>query len=317
MSGRRSSRRRARRLGQLRGAFVLTQAMSSADIAGQRHTTPSTNLPTPPPALIGREREIEQICALLRTSEVRLVTLTGPGGIGKTRLGLQAATELLGDFPDGAWLVELARLGKAAPEWHAPQRSAWYKQLVAEQDNLRAALQWAVEHPAGDIAVRLACALAQDRAAERALAHAWLLFMQGQVAWFQGNIAVGQAAFEESLAPFRDLHDIIRQYPRAVQYGCLRTGAWRLRAGGAAPRKPPTVQRAAPAARATYERAVATSRPAWRGRLRGGMGGWAIANVGAGHRRSACSDLRQRQSLAGLGFPSTHCRSKESYRLDP
>jgi hypothetical protein len=60
-----------------------------------------TNLPAQPTPLIGREREIAMLAALLRGAGVRLVTLTGPGGAGKTRLALQVAAELLDDFADG------------------------------------------------------------------------------------------------------------------------------------------------------------------------------------------------------------------------
>jgi predicted ATPase/class 3 adenylate cyclase/DNA-binding XRE family transcriptional regulator len=68
------------------------------------------NLPVQSTALLGRERELETVCTLLRREDVRLVTLTGPGGIGKTRLGLQVAAELLDAFPDGVWNVRLSRL---------------------------------------------------------------------------------------------------------------------------------------------------------------------------------------------------------------
>jgi class 3 adenylate cyclase len=67
-----------------------------------------TNLPAQPTPLIGREREIADVSTLLRRAEVRLVTLTGPGGTGKTRLGLQVAAELLDDFADGSYFVDLA-----------------------------------------------------------------------------------------------------------------------------------------------------------------------------------------------------------------
>jgi class 3 adenylate cyclase len=67
-----------------------------------------TNLPAQPTLLIGREREIVEVTALLRRDDVRLLTLTGPGGTGKTRLALQAAAELLDDFAHGVYFVNLA-----------------------------------------------------------------------------------------------------------------------------------------------------------------------------------------------------------------
>ena len=67
------------------------------------------NLPNHPTPFLGRERELEEIEALLMQPGVRLVTLTGPGGVGKTRLALRVAAESLEAFPDGVFLVDLAR----------------------------------------------------------------------------------------------------------------------------------------------------------------------------------------------------------------
>ena len=72
----------------------------------------STNLPIQLTAFIGREREMADVRGALRTS--RLVTLTGVGGVGKTRLALHVAAELLPTFADGVYLVELAALSEAA-----------------------------------------------------------------------------------------------------------------------------------------------------------------------------------------------------------
>jgi predicted ATPase len=69
------------------------------------------NLPVQFTPLIGREQEVAAVCTLLRRESVRLVTLTGPGGVGKTRLSVQAATALLDDFGDGVCFVPLAPIG--------------------------------------------------------------------------------------------------------------------------------------------------------------------------------------------------------------
>src|SRR5919199_1153000 len=68
------------------------------------------NLPVQRDVLIGREQEVAAVVSMLRRPNVGLVTLTGPGGVGKTRLSLQVAAELAGDFPDGVWFVDLAQL---------------------------------------------------------------------------------------------------------------------------------------------------------------------------------------------------------------
>src|SRR4029079_19596083 len=67
------------------------------------------NLPRPLTAFVGRERELAQVKQAL--SQERLVTLTGPGGVGKTRLAISAAAESLDAFPDGVWLVGLGAGG--------------------------------------------------------------------------------------------------------------------------------------------------------------------------------------------------------------
>ncbi len=66
------------------------------------------NLPGQLTSFVGRNRELAEVRALLQ--KTRLLTLTGTGGLGKTRLSLQVAAEALDDYPDGAWFVELAPL---------------------------------------------------------------------------------------------------------------------------------------------------------------------------------------------------------------
>ena len=76
-------------------------------------TISNTNLPRPASSFIGRENEVEQVIALLRDG-VRLLTLTGPGGSGKTRLSIEAATELVPQFRNGVFWVPLAPIREPA-----------------------------------------------------------------------------------------------------------------------------------------------------------------------------------------------------------
>ncbi|MEU5398129.1 BTAD domain-containing putative transcriptional regulator [Streptomyces sp. NPDC005963] len=96
-------------------------ALYEAILRQEPHLTPPTvgstscrtNLPTPLTSLIGRREAVDQVRASF-TSHTRLVTLTGLGGVGKTRLATAAAREMAEGFPDGVWLVELAGLGTAS-----------------------------------------------------------------------------------------------------------------------------------------------------------------------------------------------------------
>jgi DNA-binding SARP family transcriptional activator len=73
---------------------------------------PPGNLPTPLTSFVGRHAELAEASRLLRRS--RLVTMTGPGGSGKTRLAMELARTSPGAFPDGVWLVELAAVSDPA-----------------------------------------------------------------------------------------------------------------------------------------------------------------------------------------------------------
>jgi predicted ATPase/class 3 adenylate cyclase len=70
----------------------------------------NTNLPIPGRRLVGRAGELRDVCRAVRLGEGRVVTLTGPGGTGKTRLAVQAGLELVEDFPNGVLFVGLAPL---------------------------------------------------------------------------------------------------------------------------------------------------------------------------------------------------------------
>lgn len=85
---------------------------SSARTAGPT-ASPDHNLPVPLTSLLGRARELAEVGETLRRT--RLVTLTGPGGVGKTRLALELARDQVGRRADGVWLVDLAA-GSGAPD---------------------------------------------------------------------------------------------------------------------------------------------------------------------------------------------------------
>jgi predicted ATPase/class 3 adenylate cyclase len=71
-------------------------------------TISNTNLPAPASSFVGREREVAEVVSSLRDRHVRLLTLLGPGGTGKTRLAIEAASELVGDYSAGVFWVGLA-----------------------------------------------------------------------------------------------------------------------------------------------------------------------------------------------------------------
>jgi predicted ATPase/DNA-binding SARP family transcriptional activator len=90
---------------------IITGSFPAAEPHLPTRDTPH-NLPMQMTTFISREREQAEIVGLLATT--RLLTLIGPGGCGKTRLALEAATELLLEYPDGVWLVALASLADPA-----------------------------------------------------------------------------------------------------------------------------------------------------------------------------------------------------------
>lgn len=80
----------------------------SRPVATTNVSPPKTHLPIFPTPLIGRERELEQLSQLLGDPQCRLLTLVGPGGIGKTRLAIEAASNMQDVFTDGVYFVPLA-----------------------------------------------------------------------------------------------------------------------------------------------------------------------------------------------------------------
>ena len=112
-------------LGQRLSAILNPQRSLPTTTASPRQSSPDSahsNLRVPATSFIGRRSELAEIVALMSgiNGELcRLLTLLGPGGIGKTRLAIQAATELVAEFEDGLWWVELANISEPGLIWQA------------------------------------------------------------------------------------------------------------------------------------------------------------------------------------------------------
>ncbi len=111
---RRPSRQLAERLAEALALPDAAQQMLPAEAPLPPISPGAESLPPAPPAppgpLIGRARELAQLRAYLLEGSTRLLTLTGPGGVGKTRLALQLAADLRDQFVDGVWFIDLAPL---------------------------------------------------------------------------------------------------------------------------------------------------------------------------------------------------------------
>jgi len=90
------------------GRHLPTPSVGPVQEEEERPGVGKHNLPASRTAFVGRERELVEVKRILVMT--RLLTLTGPGGSGKTRLALEVARDLVGAYPDGVWLVELAPL---------------------------------------------------------------------------------------------------------------------------------------------------------------------------------------------------------------
>ena len=101
-----------------RGQLRAERLPATGYVPGGGQSRPAPGLPRPPTPLIGREPELATLNRLLCDPQCRLLTLAGPGGIGKTRLALELASTQRAQFPDGVFFVPLVSL--SLPEFIAP-----------------------------------------------------------------------------------------------------------------------------------------------------------------------------------------------------
>src|SRR5207245_2404929 len=110
---------------------ALAAAAEAQEGCPPLRTISNTNLPRPASSFVGREREVDEVRALLGAG-ARLVTLTGPGGSGKTRLAIEAAAALVPEFRNGVFWVGLAPLRDPALVLEAVARTLGAKDGLAE-----------------------------------------------------------------------------------------------------------------------------------------------------------------------------------------
>src|SRR5512143_3589695 len=91
-----------------RGVLHVQRSIPAPAASHPNIPSPKTNLPPQPTPLIGRESEVERLSGLLRDPHCRLLTVVGPGGIGKTRLAIGVASRMQEAFADGVYFVPLA-----------------------------------------------------------------------------------------------------------------------------------------------------------------------------------------------------------------
>ena len=97
--------------------YQLVAAGLQEDFPALKSLGALTSLPVPMTPLVGREDDLEQLRAVVSRAQARLVTLTGTGGVGKTRVALAAAASLSNAFPNGVFFVPLAAVRDAEVMW--------------------------------------------------------------------------------------------------------------------------------------------------------------------------------------------------------
>lgn len=193
-------------------------------------TLNNTNLPSPASSFLGRERELAEVTSLLRGGG-RLVTLTGPGGSGKTRLAIEAAADVVGGFPDGVFWVGLASQGETALVVETIGRTLGARNGLAEQIGDRSLLLLLdnFEHVI-DAAVELSALLSACRNLRLLVTSRELLRLDGEVEYQVPPLAQAEAeelfSVRSRLPRNEEIADLCRQLddlPLAVELAAART----------------------------------------------------------------------------------------------
>ena len=138
-------------------SFVASLSpLPPVETAAGDSSAPPTNLPLPLTEIIGRERELTELAEWLKSS--RLVTLVGPGGVGKTRLAVELGRRLLDNHPAGIWLIDLVPLADPLKAWgDVLMRQGHARAARAKYDEaLKYAPSWKELHQARDAAAKQA-----------------------------------------------------------------------------------------------------------------------------------------------------------------
>jgi predicted ATPase/class 3 adenylate cyclase len=194
-------------------------------------TLNNTNLPIPGSSFLGREQELADVTSLLRNGGGRLVTLTGPGGSGKTRLAIEAAADVVGDYRDGVFWIGLASLREPALVVETIARTLGATDGLAEQitDRKLLLLLDNFEHLI-DAAVELSALLAACRNVRMLVTSRELLRLQGEVEYQVPPLSPSEAeelfCARSYLQRDDEIADLCRRLddlPLAVELAAART----------------------------------------------------------------------------------------------
>ena len=114
-----------------RATVALYESIQRADDAPKSREAAITNLPIPVTSFVGRDAELAEVKQLF--ADTRLLTLTGAGGIGKTRLAKQVAYDLVDQFTEGAWFIELVELTDSARVPQAIAKTMGVREVTSDE----------------------------------------------------------------------------------------------------------------------------------------------------------------------------------------